>query len=85
MSNETPKASKWPDLNEIGGIITKLGKDLKKSVCEITSDYQAKRKEPSKPKSAAPKQKAPSESKPASSEKPKPEAKPSSSESSGGE
>ena len=83
MLNETPKASKWPDLNEIGGIITKLGKDLKKSVCEIASDYQAKCKEPSKPKFAAPKQKASSKGKPASSAIPKPENKPSSSEKSG--
>ncbi len=47
--------SKLPDLGELGGMASKLFKDVKKSVCEIADDYKAKHKKAAAPKAKAPK------------------------------
>lgn len=39
--------SKMPDLKEVTAMASKLFGDLKKSVCEIVSDYKAKHSESS--------------------------------------
>lgn len=44
MTN-TPKKSMLPDLNELGSIASKLFKDLKKSITEISHNYHEKRKD----------------------------------------